>query len=200
MNPREVATCACTRPIGSSPRRAHGSPSARKTSSVIGVQPAVEDEDRRLAIHVVADRAAPQREVVVAQEAHHRREVEASLEPRLDLVHAAALDVERMLAREQAQVVVDRLGHHDRAGSARLRVVERQRGQQQHAQRQGRDQGAAPARPPRAARARPRRARSRRAGASARAAPRAGAGGARAPRSGAVSAASSWAQASHPAT
>jgi len=94
------------------------------------VQPAVEDEDGRLAVHVVADRAAPQREVVVAQEAHHRREVEAPLEPRLDLVHAPALDVERMLAREQAQVVVDRLGHHDRAGSARLRVVERERGQQ----------------------------------------------------------------------
>jgi len=109
----------------------------------------MEHEDGRLAVEVVADRAASQREVVVAQEAHHRREVEASLEPRLDLVHAPALDVDRMLTREQAQVVVDRLRHHGRAGSVRRLVVERQRGQQQHAQRQGRDQGAAPARPPR---------------------------------------------------
>ncbi|HTG11758.1 MAG TPA: hypothetical protein VK746_13235, partial [Candidatus Eisenbacteria bacterium] len=60
----------------------------------------VEDEDGGLAVEVVADRAAPQREVLVAVEAHDRREVEAPLEPRLDLVNAAALDVERMLTRQ----------------------------------------------------------------------------------------------------
>jgi len=108
----------------------------------------VEHEDRRLAIEVVADGAAPQREVVVAQEAHHRREVEAPLEPRLDLVHAAALDVERMLAREQPQVVVHRLGDHDLAAVG-PRIVERQRGEHQHRHREGGDQQAAPVPPTR---------------------------------------------------
>jgi hypothetical protein len=42
----------------------------------------------------------------------HRREVQAAREPGLDLVQAAALDVERPWARRQTQVVVDRFGYH----------------------------------------------------------------------------------------
>jgi len=113
------------------------------------VQATVEDEHRGLAVEVVADRAASQREVGVALEAHHRRKVEPALEPRLDLMDAAALDVERMLGGEQAQVVVHRLRHHPRAAVARLPVVERHQRQHQHRRGQRGDDGAAPARPPR---------------------------------------------------
>jgi len=112
------------------------------------VQAAVEHEHRGLPVEVVAHRAALQREVVVAQEADHRGEVEAPLEPRLDLMHTTALDVERVLAREQAEVIVDRLRHHRRAGAARPLVVERRRHQQQRAHRERGHQDAAPARPP----------------------------------------------------
>ena len=148
MNPRDVVTCAGHAPDALEPPARPRQPVGPEDQERHHVQAAVEHEHRRLAVEVVADRAAPQREVVVAQEADHRREVEPPLEPRLDLVHAAALDVERVLAREQAQVIVDRLGHHRRAGAARSLVVERQRGQQQHAHRERGHQGAAPARPP----------------------------------------------------
>src|SRR6266508_1003993 len=69
------------------------------------VEPAVEDEDRRLAVEEVADGAPLKRELLVSEEGDHGGEVQSALEPGLDLMHAAALDVERVLARENPQVV-----------------------------------------------------------------------------------------------
>src|SRR5437764_411098 len=56
------------------------------------------DEDRRLAVHEPADRPALQRELDVAAERNDGREVEPAREPGLDLMDAAALDLERVLA------------------------------------------------------------------------------------------------------
>jgi len=122
------------------------------------VQAPVEDEHGGLAVEVVADRATPQREVLVAVEAHDRREVEAPLEPRLDLVDAAALDVERMLTRQDPQMIVDRLGDHPGGGAlARPLVGERPHDQEHRGRRRDRDEVPRPA-PPEARRGR-RRAR-----------------------------------------
>src|SRR3989475_743962 len=68
------------------------------------------DEDRRLAVHEPADRPALQRELDVAAERNDGREVEPAREPGLDLMDAAALDLERVLAQEHPQVIVDGLG------------------------------------------------------------------------------------------
>ena len=80
------------------------------------VKAALEDERRRLAIDEVADRAAFEREVVVAAELHDGCEVEAALEPGLHLVDAAALHLDGMIAVENAKVVVDRLGDEGAIG------------------------------------------------------------------------------------
>jgi len=112
------------------------------------VQPPAEDEDRGLAIQVVADRAAAEREVGVSVEAHDWREVEPSREPGFDLVDPTALDVERMLAREDPQMIVDRLGHHaSGVALARPPLDERQRHQEQRGHRGGRHEVAPPAPP-----------------------------------------------------
>src|SRR5438445_242100 len=68
------------------------------------------DEDRRLAVHEPADRPALQRELDVAADGNDGREVEPPGEPGLDLMDAAALDLERVLAQEHPQVIVDGLG------------------------------------------------------------------------------------------
>src|SRR5207247_1557986 len=65
---------------------------------------------RRLAVHEPADRPALQRELDVAAEGNDGREVEPAREPGLDLMDAAALDLERVLAQEHPQVIVDGLG------------------------------------------------------------------------------------------
>src|SRR3989442_1742890 len=67
------------------------------------------DEDRRLGVHEPADRPALQRELDVAAEGNDGREVEPPREPGLDLMDAAALDLERVLAQEHPQVIVDGL-------------------------------------------------------------------------------------------
>ena len=85
------------------------------------VEPIGVDEHRGLAVEEVADRAALEGEVGVAFERHDGREVQPPLEPGLHLVETAALDLERARAREHAQVIVHRLGHHrgpDARGSA----------------------------------------------------------------------------------
>src|SRR3989442_768106 len=80
------------------------------------MQAAAVDEDRGLAIEEVAHGAAAQREVRIALESHDRREVQAASEPGLDLMDPAALNLQRMLALEEPQVIVDCLGDQ-RAGS-----------------------------------------------------------------------------------
>src|SRR6266849_7311487 len=72
----------------------------------------MKNEDGGFPIEEVPDSTAGQRELLIAEEADDRGEVETPLIPRLDLVQVAALDVERMLAREETQVVGDCLGHH----------------------------------------------------------------------------------------
>src|SRR6478672_10726064 len=101
----------------------------------------MKDEDGGFPIEEVSNRSACQRERLIAEEADDRGEVETSLIPRLDLMHVAALYVERMLARQEAQVVGDRLGHH--AGwpvaleRPDLPVIDRDRHQQHDGRRQG---------------------------------------------------------------
>src|SRR5215467_212919 len=100
----------------------------------------MEDKDGGLSIEEVPDRASCQRELLIAKEADDWSEVEPTLIPRLHLVHVAALDVERMLARKKAQVVGDRLRHHaDRPialDSPDLPVVDRDRDQKHAGHRQ----------------------------------------------------------------
>src|SRR5580692_1619642 len=84
------------------------------------MQAALEDERRRFPIEEVADRTAQEREVVVARKVNHRREVDTPLEPRLHAVDAAAFDLEGMVAVENPEVIVDRLGRpHGGRGGAR---------------------------------------------------------------------------------
>src|SRR5205814_1043133 len=99
------------------------------------------------------DRAALQRELRVAAEWNDGREVEPSREPGLDLMDAAVLDPERVLAQEHAQVIVDGFGDETLgagvprgAGKAR---GEPRRGHGEH-ERGGerRRRGVAPPRPP----------------------------------------------------
>jgi hypothetical protein len=116
------------------------------------VQAARIDEHCGLAVAEIAHGASPEREVGVALERHHRREVQAALEPRLHLVQAAALDVQPVLAGEHAQVIVHRLGHHARLlthRAGRALVVERRRHHQHHGGGQGRHQRRSPPAPPR---------------------------------------------------
>jgi len=66
-------------------------------------------------------------------------------------VHAAALDVERMLAREDPQVIVHCLGDHARStslGEDCMLVVEGHDGQEHGRDGEGRNQGASPGAPP----------------------------------------------------
>src|SRR6266850_7329799 len=72
----------------------------------------MKEEDGDFPIEEISDRAAGQRELLITEEADDRGEVETPLIPRLHLMHVAALYVERMLARKEAQVVGDCLGHH----------------------------------------------------------------------------------------
>src|SRR2546422_6374487 len=58
----------------------------------------------------VAHGSAAQREVRIALESDDRREVQAASEPGLDLMDPAALNLQRMLALEEPQVIVDCLG------------------------------------------------------------------------------------------
>src|SRR2546425_111205 len=111
------------------------------------------DEDRRLAVHEPADRPALQRELDVAAERNDGREVEPAREPGLDLMDAAALDLERVLAQEHPQVIVDGLGD-ERLGAvaptgARKAPGQPRRGNGEH-ERGGerRRHGAAPPGPP----------------------------------------------------
>src|SRR6266540_2117139 len=123
------------------------------------VEPAVEHEDRRLAVEEVADGAPLKRELLVSEEGDHGGEVQSALEPGLDLMHAAALDVERVLARENPQVVVHCLGDHTRPiaqGDGRLLIilliiVERYGEQERRRDGEGRNEGASPSAPPRRA-------------------------------------------------
>src|SRR6266436_603732 len=113
----------------------------------------MKDEDCGFPIEEVSDRAACQRELLIAEEADDRGEVEAPLIPRLDVMHVATFYVERMLARKEAQVVGDRLGHHAGRPVALERpdlpVVDGDRDQQHGGRRQGRDYGRPPSSPPR---------------------------------------------------
>src|SRR5207249_1581174 len=88
------------------------------------MQAAAVDEDRGLAIEEVAHGPAAQREVRIALESDDRREVQAASEPGLDLMDPAALNLQRMLALEKPQVIVDCLGDQ-RAGSIDGRQITR---------------------------------------------------------------------------
>src|SRR5262249_37428299 len=80
-------------------------------------------EDGRLAVPHVSEAAADEREVVVAGEGDARREVDAAREPRLDLVDAAALDLGRPRARDDAQGVAHGLvGQRPRGGGGPRRA------------------------------------------------------------------------------
>src|SRR5580658_2656920 len=76
------------------------------------VQPPLEDERGGLAVDEVGDGATLQRELIVAGEGGDRRKVESPREPRLDLMDAAALNLDGVIAIENAQMVVHRLGEH----------------------------------------------------------------------------------------
>lgn len=78
------------------------------------VQSPAVHEDGGSPVEEVADRAALQREVLVASERHHWCKVHAAGEPWLDLVNPSAFDVERSRSVEHAEVVVDRLRDHGR--------------------------------------------------------------------------------------
>jgi hypothetical protein len=82
------------------------------------MQPPLEDEGSRLAVEKIGDRATLHGKVVVAAEGDCRRKVQSPREPGLDLMDAPALDLDRMIAMEDAQVIVDRLGEH-RVGTVR---------------------------------------------------------------------------------
>src|SRR6266542_3184397 len=114
------------------------------------MEPAVEDEDRSLAVEEVPDRAALKRELLVSEKADDGGEVEPPLEPGLDLVHAAALDVEGVPAREDTQVIVHRLDDHARpvpGRDDRPLVVERHDGQEHGGDGDGGKEGTAAAAP-----------------------------------------------------
>src|SRR5581483_2026679 len=70
------------------------------------VEPALVDEHRRLAIEEVVDRAPLELELPVAAEGHDRREVELPGEPGLDLVDPAGLDLQRVEAGDDPEVIV----------------------------------------------------------------------------------------------
>ena len=119
------------------------------------MEPARVDEHRGLPVAEVAEAAALQRKVGVAFEGDHRREIQSTGEPRLDLVQAAPLDVERPRAGQQTQMVVHRLGHHRgllarRARRRALVVDERRRNENHRGRGQRRRQRRSPAAPPRA--------------------------------------------------
>src|SRR5262245_37037100 len=116
------------------------------------VEPTMEHEDGSLAIEVVADGSSLQRELLVSAEREHGRKIEATLEPGLDLMDAATLDGDRMLARENPQMIVHRLGDHGRPAPRRVAgslVVEGQHREEHRSHREGGDERAAPTAPPR---------------------------------------------------
>ncbi len=73
------------------------------------VEPSLEEERRGLPVHEVGDRAAEERELLVAAERDGRREIQPPEEPGLHLVDPAARDLHGVLGVEHAQVIVERL-------------------------------------------------------------------------------------------
>ena len=65
-----------------------------------------------LAVDEVCDRAAGERELVVAPEGDHGSKIDLALEPGLHSVNSAALHVERVRTVENTQVIVHSLGEH----------------------------------------------------------------------------------------
>ena len=128
MNPRETSLGGVDRAEGGEVLLRPADPIRAEHEQRDGVEPVAIDEHGGPSIQEVADRPALEFELGISLEGHDRSEVQAALEPGFDLVDAAALDLERLLAREDAQVIVDRLRDQRGAGVERRDqgAVERQ--------------------------------------------------------------------------
>src|SRR5437868_1748235 len=73
------------------------------------MQAVLEHEGGRLPVDEYGDRPALEGEFFVAAELEHGGKVELAGKPRLDLVNAAALDLDRVLRVQHTQVVIDGL-------------------------------------------------------------------------------------------
>ena len=112
------------------------------------MQPAAVHEGRGLAIEEALDRATEQRELRVAAEGDHRREVEPSGEPGAYPMEVAARDLEGASRLDQPQMIVHGFERHQGRGAIERRVAPRpdkhdeqdERGRQRRARKRLREQ------------------------------------------------------------